>query len=84
MSLVNLVQKMFDYAICFSSVGFMTDRLHTYIPSFILAAVTEFTGAALLLVLICSKKQTQNCDPSEYGEGVDNEHRGAMLWETNV
>ena len=40
--------------------GFMTDRLHTYVPSFILAAVTEFVAASLLLILICGKKHRNN------------------------
>jgi len=38
--------------------GFMTDRLHSYIPSFVLAAAVLFVAAALLLILVCDKKQT--------------------------
>ena len=38
----------------------MTDRLNTYIPSLILSAVSEFVGAALIFILVCGKKQTQN------------------------
>ena len=49
----------------------MTDRLNTYIPSFILSAVAEFVGAALLFILICDKKQTQNHETVEYVEGVE-------------
>ncbi|XP_068730762.1 monocarboxylate transporter 10-like [Montipora capricornis] len=37
--------------------GFMTDRLNTYIPSFIFAAAVEFVGAAMILFLICDKKR---------------------------
>ena len=65
----------------FPFTGFMTDRLHTYTPSFILAAVSEFTGAALLLILVCDKKM-QKDDPLE-SEGVHNQHTNVM-WETYV
>ncbi|KAL9954153.1 hypothetical protein ACROYT_G041654 [Oculina patagonica] len=64
--------------------GFMTDRLHTYTPSFILAAVSEFTGAALLLILVCDKKKMQKHDLLESGEGFQNEHFDVMVWETHV
>ena len=37
----------------------MTDHLHTYVPSFIMAAVVEFTAAALPLILVCDKKQVK-------------------------
>lgn len=39
--------------------GFMTDRLHSYIPSLIFSAVTIFAAAALLLILVCDRKSTQ-------------------------
>ena len=61
----------------------MTDRLHTYAPSFILAAVTEFVGAALLLILICSKTHIHNHELLESGEDHDFEH-STCIWETNV
>ena len=35
----------------------MTDRLNTYIPSFIFAAAVEFVGAAMILFLTCDKKR---------------------------
>lgn len=47
----------------------MTDRLGTYVPSFILAAVVEFVAAALLLILVCDKKQTQNRGLEESVDG---------------
>ena len=62
----------------------MTDRLHTYVPSFILAAVTEFVAALLLLILICSKKHRSNPEPKESGEDHDFEHYTPSIWETNV
>lgn len=68
----------------FSSAGFMTDRLHTYMPSFILAAVSEFTGAALLLILVCDKKKMQKHDLLESGEDVHSDHTDVMVWETYV
>lgn len=68
----------------FSSVGFITDRLHSYNPSFIMAAATEYTAAALLLILVCGKKKMQNSNPSDSVEGMHNEHTGVMLWETQV
>ena len=61
----------------------MTDRLHTYVPSFILAAVTEFTAASLLLILICSKKHIPDCESLKSGEDRDFEH-STCIWETNV
>ena len=65
--------------------GFTTDRLHTYVPSFILAAVTEFAAAALLLILICSKKHRNNPEPKECGEDHDFErYIPSIIWETNV
>ncbi|KAL9954164.1 hypothetical protein ACROYT_G041665 [Oculina patagonica] len=65
--------------------GFMTDRLHTYIPSFILAAVTEYIAALLLLILLCGKKQSQNHEALVCGDQL--EHRNfkeVCTWETNV
>ena len=35
----------------------MTDRLHTYKPSFFLSAAVEFVGAVLLLFIICDHRQ---------------------------
>jgi len=64
--------------------GFMTDRLHSYIPSFILTAVVEFVAAALLLILICNKKQTQNFHSMETGENDDYKSRGTTVWETSL
>lgn len=72
----------FDNVLIFFT-GFMTDRLHTYGPSFILAAVTEFAAASLLLILICSKKHIYNHEPLESGEDHDFQH-SACIWETNV
>lgn len=63
--------------------GFMTDRLHTYVPSFILAAVTEFAAASLLLILICRKKHIHGCESLESGEDHDSEH-SPCIQETNV
>ncbi|XP_067025887.1 monocarboxylate transporter 3-like isoform X1 [Acropora muricata] len=37
--------------------GFMTDRLHTYKPSFFLSAAVEFVGAVILLCVICDHRQ---------------------------
>jgi len=37
--------------------GFMTDRLHTYKPSFFLSAAVEFVGAVILLFIICDHRQ---------------------------
>ena len=68
----------------FPLTGFMTDRLHTYIPSFILAAVVEFTGAVLLLILVCDKKQKQKVNRFEL-EDFHSKHLGPPgLWETTV
>ena len=68
----------------FSSVGFITDHLHTYVPSFIMVAATENTAAALLVVLVCDTKKTQNYDSSDPLQGMHNGHAGVMLWETKV
>lgn len=62
----------------------MTDRLHTYVPSFILAAVTELLAASLLLILICSKKRRHNPEPKESGEDRDFEHYAPSIWETKL
>ena len=62
----------------------MTDRLHSYIPSFILAAVAEFVSAALSLILVCDKKQPQNFHPVELRESGDLEYRGTTMWETSL
>ena len=62
----------------------MTDRLHTYVPSFILAAATEFAAASLLLILICGKKQRNHREPKESGQDHDFEHYSMSIWETNV
>ena len=61
----------------------MTDRLHTYVPSFILAAVTEFSAASLLLILICGKKQIHNREPLKSEEDHNFEHN-TCIWETTV
>ena len=61
----------------------MTDRLHTYVPSFILAAATEFAAASLLLILVCSKKHLHNPEPLKSEEDHNFEHNTCM-WETNV
>ena len=63
----------------------MTDRLHTYVPSFILAAVTEFAAASLLLILICDKKQIHNREPLSLKSEEDrNFEHNTFIWETNV
>lgn len=49
-----------------------------------MAAATEYTAAALLLILVCGKKKMQNSNPSDSVEGMHNEHTGVMLWETQV
>lgn len=72
----------FFIQLCF--VGFMTDRLLSYIPSFILAAVAEFVSAALSLILVFDKKQTQNFHPVESRESDDLEYRGTTMWETSL
>ena len=41
----------------FYLAGFMTDRLHTYKPSFFLSAAVEFVGAVILLCVICDHRQ---------------------------
>lgn len=64
--------------------GFMTDHLHSYIPSFILAAVAEFVAATLLLILICDKKKTENFHAVECGEAGKYEHKGRTVWETGL
>ena len=61
----------------------MTDRLHTYAPSFILAAATEFAAASLLLILICGKKPIRNREPLESEQDHNFEHN-TCIWETNV
>ena len=61
----------------------MTDRLHTYVPSFIMAAVTEFAAASLLLILICGKKQIPNREPLK-SEEDHNFELNTCIWETNV
>lgn len=68
----------------FSSIGLITDHHDTYVPSFIMAAATEYTAAALLVVLVCDTKKTQNCNSSDPLEGMHNGHTGVMLWETQV
>lgn len=76
----NFIRTLIKF--CF--VGFMTDHLHSYIPSFILGAVSEFVAAALLLILVFDKKKTQNFHPvKDKGDG-DPEHRDAALWETSL
>lgn len=67
----------------FSSVGFIADRLNTYVPSFIMVAATEYTAAALLLILVCEKK-TQNYNPSRSIEEMQDDHKGVLLCETQV
>ena len=62
----------------------MTDHLHSYIPSFILAAVAEFVAVALLFILICDKKQTHNVHAVESGESGDCGNRGTVMWETSL
>jgi len=65
--------------------GFMTDRLNTYIPSFFLAAIAEFVGAALLLILVCDRKQRQSRELVETVEvGEQSELIDAEVWITNV
>lgn len=63
--------------------GFMTDHLHSYIPSFILGAVVAYAAAALLLILLCNKKQTQRFEAVEENndhESVD--RKDEILEET--
>ena len=66
-----------------SFTGFMTDRLYTYVPSFYLAAATEFAAAALLLILICCKKHIRNPEPLKSGEDHNFENN-TCIWETTV
>ena len=61
----------------------MTDRLYTYVPSFYLAAATEFAAAALLLILICCKKHIRNPEPLNSGEDHNFENN-TCIWETTV
>lgn len=64
--------------------GFMTDHLHTYVPSFIMAAVVEFTAAALPLILVCGKKQVKY-GLNEHSEREDrDEHLRPVVWETTL
>ena len=74
--------KGLDHVFIFFT-GFMADRLHTYVPSFILAAATEFAAASLLLILICGKRHTRNPEPLNSGEDHNFEH-STCIWETNV
>ena len=62
----------------------MTDHLHTYVPSFIMVAATEYTAAALLLILVFEEKKTQNYNPSDSLEGMHNDRADVMLCETQV
>lgn len=64
--------------------GFMTDHLHTYVPSFIMAAVVEFTAAALPLILVCGKKKVKY-GLNEHSEREDrDEHLRPVVWETTL
>jgi len=49
-----------------------------------MVAATEYTAAALLLILVCNKRKMQNYNPSDSLEGMHNDHTGVMLWETQV
>lgn len=79
-------------ALCYSPLiatgpalaGFMTDHLHSYIPSFILAAVVAYVAAALLLILIFNKKQTQDFETVDIRNDENVECKGRMLWETSL
>ena len=62
----------------------MTDHLQTYVPSFIMAAVVEFTAAALPLILACDKKQVKY-GLNEHSEREDrDEHLRPVVWETTL
>ena len=62
----------------------MTDHLHTYVPSFIMAAVVEFTAAALPLILVYGKKQVKY-GLNEHSEREDRgEHLRPVVWETTL
>ena len=65
----------------FVSTGFMTDHLHSYIPSFILGAVVAYTAAALLLILLCNKKQTQRFEAVEENDDHESVDRKDELLE---
>ena len=54
--MVELV-KLSSFVVAFPSTGFMTDYFHTYVPSFIMVAVVEFTAAALPLILSVTKNR---------------------------
>lgn len=66
--------------------GFMADHLHTYVPSFILAAVVELTAAALTLILVCDKKEMNHklSERTEIEEDNRSEHLRPVLWETTL
>lgn len=48
-----------------------------------MAAATEYTAAALLLILVCEKK-AQNYNPSKSIEEMHNDYTGVMPCETQV
>ena len=73
-----------SFVVAFPSTGFMTDHLHTYVPSFIMVAVVEFTAAALPLILVCDKKQ-RKYRLNEHSEREDKgEHLRPVVWETTL
>ena len=63
----------------------MTDHLHSYIPSFILGAVVAYTAAALLLILLCNRKQTHNFEAVEENDNHESMYRkDEILKETDL
>ena len=81
--MVELV-KLSSFVVAFPSTGFMTDYFHTYVPSFIMVAVVEFTAAALPLILVCDKKQMKY-RLNEHSEREDKgEHLRPVVWETTL
>ena len=73
-----------SFVVAFPSTGFMTDHLHTYVLSFIMVAVVEFTAAAPPLILVCDKKQ-RKYRLNEHSEREDKGERlRSVVWETTL
>ena len=62
----------------------MTDYFHTYVPSFIMVAVVEFTAAALPLILVCDKKQMKYRLNEHFEREDKGEHLRPVVWETTL
>ena len=58
----------------FYLAGFMTDRLNTYKPSFILSAAVEFVGAVILLCVICDHRQRLHKQPVHQKVPLGDDH----------